>query len=1734
MSSSHQLWFYAEALSARFVQDLDEALQASHITQSQHRWLRTAADGSLLADGAAKPRVDSLKSNQRELINVHLASALMFSDQPDNAAQVFLHTPFNGVERFDSRQHLLEALVTRFAYNGGKPVEIACELVEGNLFEQRMLAMLDQQVEWLQLVQRRLERLPSLRHAAGVALQRQIDPLLPHAGVDVFTHLLQIKEQPDASRGDICLGTQTMVDAGLRHFLGASLGDGLVEQFLDAQGKQLTADQSAVYKQALGRIGVSLTAVYEEQLAVYWNAPAVDGINHRGLASQAIAECFRQRLQASRYAGAITDKEYRGLSGLCVSGEVLPGITGLEVSRVAITLHHREPVKLAGVLLAQFKNEPLGGLFIYCSLHGLRRFKNLAELSGHFAGINGRLELFGYTSLNDTPLLKGAGPLKLRLDAITHSPFSSCIDSIIALQKRDLASILQKPFKTLGQADVDIDDALDIRNLIDFRLKGHNGRWSESMASFEERLSQLNSPSRVSELGRGDEAIDAVSMSWAKYLRDTRGLLDQMMQAHPTVHDCARSLLNRYLSILHEDDSDSLRMWYRDENDKVVSLPGLLLERVTGCRGGGVPGECAVHYDGLESGHSQYLSWLTPSVLERVLAGAHQAFSIEYARRYHAFHSSQMRIINSKVIPAGASRWITEGLMRLDLSMEHRSGDLSDEALAMFRQVLNLPVFSLREAFGNEATEIYVPFLVYDARQPPIALTNIVVLQKPLSGHATLVMWSAVAGLREISTVAQLQSELNTRLAFRGTQDKWLQLVAQPDREKLRRFLKQNDSRPVIVNLARVEGHFIEHLQDGELSRQRRNLEHGYLTALEWRADAVLFDKMLAPMAVDDMARETISGLSTRLETAMISALIPDWLKHASISDLFEYQRQLTQFHHLYSSPSPLPRVFGLDDYAHDQLFTRLDHDFPDAQLDPSRITVSLIRYTPAPTGTGEIPSSLPGATQTISQSLTQFAISRFSGIQDATLAVSSAESVPLPAGLDAPYVRELVRSLDVGAGYKVYLERSLDEKAPEYPERLRQFMEQAPCALLLTAFQLKLQGKLSDAAYDYIENVLQMPDGFARLPVAGVNIIFSPLKLVCAPGYAADVVTGVYLITPDRLNEGPWVLQGIADSEFFYKEYATQDAFLTDLRTSTRLQALILQRLEPDVRYVYERDGFIQPHLSWFADAFSDLSGPRPGPVQLNVEAVQENVLHCLMRGTRQVMTILAAAASVTNEQAASRSARFLGMLGAEQLLAFLPGRMGGLVALWQSKDLLQASGKSASERNWGEAAAEFTAALAVLISARQQLQALQPRETQDSGEEQSEILLRGEAHQSERLMRRISRLEVKDVSLSNLVKDELLSVFLSRTDNKLYAAVAGRVYQVRRGGDGWCVADGESDGPQISLDPDQHWQFKLILRDRRNGGIVTRFKTRQTNTELNDIFLIDASGVEEIQRLYPHKAKMIVEGHDQARRYLENALNNLKTTSLQGQLDPRTRQIVTDFFGVRSAGSKLIQAIVKTFIEIYSALLDPEFSPHTSPRYVVGASKIGIDDATAFTFAKDPLRRLFLTEIFFCPPYVRLKPARLRQGGFDRGSHFRGSILIHELSHIACDTHDIAYVDSSVPYLDLLEDTGEYRSRMKRIHEKYQRNLSHLSSRDELFRVEEGGQWQDLRTQDGDGKKVILELTGKSDLDAARDVFLDDDLIRSKILLSNADSVALLATLLGRERFIGSEPGPSGVQRR
>jgi hypothetical protein len=283
------------------------------------------------------------------------------------------------------------------------------------------------------------------------------------------------------------------------------------------------------------------------------------------------------------------------------------------------------------------------------------------------------------------------------------------------------------------------------------------------------------------------------------------------------------------------------------------------------------------------------------------------------------------------------------------------------------------------------------------------------------------------------------------------------------------------------------------------------------------------------------------------------------------------------------------------------------------------------------------------------------------------------------------------------------------------------------------------------------------------------------------------------------------------------------------------------------------------------------------------------------------------------------------------------------------------------------------------------------------------------------------------------------------------------------------------------------------------------------------------------EIRTSARYKARMIIEAYHQAVNYLETCLTNLNPLH---QLDARVSQILSEFFGVTTVDSQLLTEVKSKVTMLFREFSDPSLRPYTSDRFVIGQNRPGQEGTTAFISKSDPQKRIYLTDEYFSIPGRDLNRQLFTISGFNTGTHFRATILLHELSHMALDTHDLAYVRAAAPFPDLLDEADAFKAMIKRELVRLRtQGFSHMSPPADLFVTLEGHQWRDFVDADGAEFSTILDVTNTFALPQARAVFLSDAVKRRELMLKNADSVALLITLLGRQRYTAPVPPLSAV---
>lgn len=1463
------------------------------------------------------------------------------------------------------------------------------------------------------------------------------------------------------------------------------LGEQLLQ--LPSLGDVLGAPAAERFAEAVAQPGPALLARGQAGLEGFWSSAQPGQPTRRQLAAQALTDSFGAALLASRQRGEVSEPEFNALRTLLPGSAALA--SGLTAGTLALAIGEQS-VPLAGVLVVSLDDAVL----VFSVWGVLRRFDTLSEHEAYFSKAANRQELLTCVSLAQQALVTGAQAVQLQPQWLAQGHFLRLADGCIAWQALNLKQGLNKLEAPLNQACSAVDDAQDVRPLLDSGLVAMDGRWRELSGQPPESVTPA-----VLALANDQPGME----QWSGFQLRALQQIDVMAALQPGAFACAQAVLGRYLALFGTSP-----LWVSVDGRPPVSLATLLLQRMSGYSQAPLPGDAQV-VEGGEALPAQQRkhSTISPRLLDVVLKLAANAFDAAFDAQVRR---SRMRVQGLQLQPAALAQSLLAGLLRQALALELRRAQLKPANLSMLKQVLDHPALAQRRGLGQQAAEVYGLAVQYDVRQGAATLNGAFVLQRSTSNLSTLLLWSPLSGLHEFDTDAALQATIKLGLSDLSSRTAWLGLVSEPARSQLAYALSQPDTARLAVQLVAIEGSFIEHLQAGEARHQCLDTMAALQSARARHCTALQIERAVVAAQAQDGMRNAIGAVAQAMELEHFVQVLPGWLSAACIAELEQLADLLQQY---YASHRPgldfMSGIPGLQAHAREKLRAALAMDFPGAQLDSDRIALSWVQYTTAPPAPGELPSALPAATRKVTGNLTDYAVNRLFSPPDATLTVDVAGGFTGVTRLNVTYLEGLVRQLDVAASYRSLLEQALSPHAAGYPQRLQRFARQFAARLRLAAFELRLRNLLSARAVTFINRIVDMPDGLARQPLEGEHVLICPFQLQAEEGRAPDVARGMYLI---GCATGPWVLLALQADGLELREYADLPAILADLQADTALAGLVLQRLDPQARRTYDHGGFTEPHLPWSTEDSFGVRWASPAPPQLPAQPLLSNACKHAFEATLALLLAQAREQSVTSAESDSYAWRYLLSLGADQLLAFLPGKLGLLVTAWQAGMLASQALDAARERRWGQAFTQFCAALAMLVSSRQEAYGRQPHAAAQTA---------GATRHAAPVAERLRQFEVHDIATSELEKEALSNLYRDPLRNHRYAVVEGKLYRVRNDAGGWRIVWHEVSGPFIRLNPAQEWELKLGLQG--GGPLASRFQGAVVEADLEQIFTVEAEGLPQIRQLYVDKARRIGQAHLWGCNYLRTALDNLQANPGTGQLPPATLTLLGNFFGVRSPDPQLIGRVTSALRSLLDTFLDPSLSPWSSSRFVVGTGKDKYEDIPAFTYANDPQKRIFLGRRFFSALQVRLKPPPSGQNGFEQGAHFRASVLLHELSHIAHGNFDIAYIDAVLPYLDLIENTGLYYSMVKRGIEKcQQRTLSHLTPRDELFTdTLTDGAPRDLDVTDNGALEAVLRITGCKTLDQARDVFLQNAQRRAEVILANADSVSLLTTLLGRTRF-------------
>ncbi|MDN3221022.1 dermonecrotic toxin domain-containing protein [Pseudomonas nunensis] len=1010
--------------------------------------------------------------------------------------------------------------------------------------------------------------------------------------------------------------------------------------------------------------------------------------------------------------------------------------------------------------------------------------------------------------------------------------------------------------------------------------------------------------------------------------------------------------------------------------------------------------------------------------------------------------------------------------LRSELKLRSLSRTLGSVEQAMVQAVLDTPVRLKRNALNGFLPDVFGLALSADSADMLKLASCFVITERggldPEYSGKTL-LWTPALGFEAFPALTPMRTELNRRLLSEHERHGLLENLLRSERVPGRVF--------TLAPLQLIHEDFLEHLQQPHIRLDNHFVEHVLASNLptRHRADLLSLTALAVPKTGLQRATAVAQSLITRQK-------LPAWLANASLEDQILHTELLMQYlNNAEDDKDYLSGIRSLERTAHHELHKQLRADKYD--IDPDTIE---IRISPRATSDAQ------------TQTLPTLALIHLHDLDTLSFKPASLTNKPLPAGLDETYIKNLIRNLKPGEHQRAELSKAFAESHADAATRRKRFAKQLPWQLLHYAHSEKLQERLSVSGFDLIRQVIDMPDAIARDAVDGSNAIIRPLELLGTRNESAINVPGVYLIGPKKNATGPQVLLAPYSPEHGIKEYESESALLTELKTTGALQRWVLNSLSPADRTL------CKTRLA------------SPASVKLAFSPVKGPLFMQLFNDNADLLARLLGCQSNTDGQ--SEWATIKRVLGEDldQALTFVSGKLAYPVTVWRSYRDIKASAEDLQEHKWGASLKAFIRGMAQLAMLRESMDSREPSPPASDAATDCERI---DITAPERT--RLQRQESTDVDLGTLTQDSKLGLYANAATQQHYAPIDGKVYPIQKRGSRWIIRGDKVDGPYVLQNASKKWVLDAEAQAPRYN-LLRRLKTWDTvNSGMNVL----ADGMTEIRQLFPVRARLIDEGLDLATTYAWNSFRNLQLLKTSSTRTTPVNLLIREFIDVPEVLPEHVTMIEKVVQEILGALLDPTLRQENSTRFVIGRAKDEPENVLAFAIPADQRNKIYLAEKFFFPKFEHYRNY-MKDASFPISTHARATTLIHELSHITCKTDDIAYLDSLRPFSDLIETNTLRAIALKDALTGVQnKTLSTRTPLAELFSVynPEDETWEDFgdTTFEYTDRALdqVLRLTGKNTLAEARTIFRADSTVRLAVQLGNADSVSWLISHLGRQ---------------
>ncbi|MHC8326781.1 dermonecrotic toxin domain-containing protein [Pseudomonas sp. LB1P83] len=1034
--------------------------------------------------------------------------------------------------------------------------------------------------------------------------------------------------------------------------------------------------------------------------------------------------------------------------------------------------------------------------------------------------------------------------------------------------------------------------------------------------------------------------------------------------------------------------------------------------------------------------------------------------------------------------------------LRSELKLRAVTRTLGATEQAIIKTVFDSPIHLQRAALNGFLPEVFSLALKAGHAADPLKLASCFVLTErggldPVhSGKA--ILWTPALGFEAFKALTPLLTELGRRLADVNLRSTLLENLGRNERLPGKTY--------TLAPLQRVYGHFLDYLQKPYVHLDPSSLTNALATKLTATSLTNLLNlvALRKPMTGLDRAVDIARSLTTQQK-------LPAWLAQADVKDLILHAELLQQYlNNVKDDQDYLTGIRSLQRTAHHELEKQLKAD--DFNINPDNVQVQI---SARPTSAAR------------TQTLTDFALTHLKELDHLHFKLVSLDTTVIPEGMDERYIKDLIRNLKPGEHQQKIVSDALAD-TPANADRRKRFYTQLPWQLMHYAHAEHLQERLSKTGFDLIRQVMDMPDAIARATVDGAHAIIRPLEFLGIKSDQAIKVPGVYLIGSSADRAAPQVLIAPHSPRHGVKEYENEAQLLTELKTRGPLLDWLLLNLPQPDRILLETRMATTAHR---------VARATPASTTLASNPIKGNLFRHLLSDNAALLGRLLGCQSDDNKQGEWATIKHVLGEDLHAAYSYFMGKLAYPETVWRSYRDIKQSAEDLQTHKWGAAIKEFISGMAELSTLRQSLgdetllsstpaPAIPAPEKPDTRFKWQDIDVTG----PERT--KLKRHESLNVDLDSLTSDAKLGLYTHPTTKKHYGPVEGKVYPVIKRGTHWRIGDTTTRGPLLRQNGSKQW----VLDGPTSAPRFSLFGRLETASSVFQSMNVEATGMPAIRRQFPQRARQIDEALDLATTYAWNSYRNLQLLKTSDDTVTPVHQLLMDFMSVQHVLPAHVEQVEKVVSDVFTALLEPSLRKPKSSRFAVGRLVDGAQNTFAFIVATDAKRRIHLAERFFDPRFD-LYHQHLTDTAFPINTHARAVTLIHELSHMACKTEDISYLDPCRPFTDLIGTATPLATELKRALTDVQTTaLSIKTPYTQLFMTQDPdtGVWEDPGStsyEDTDRVKAhILALTGAENLSGARHTFKKDPLVRLAVQLGNADSVAWLVSQLGRELHVST----------